>query len=71
MKVGREFIERRKVPEFFNEEYWSALIIYNRYKKFGFPYSGGWAEQPAHLIELIEALDDARAAAIEEANGNR
>ncbi len=68
MLVGNEWVERREVPKFFNEEFWSAYRIYSRFRRFGFPYSGGWEEQPAHIVELIEAMDQARDIAVREAD---
>lgn len=48
-------VERRKVPEYFNEYYYSALSLYNRYLRFGLPYApDGWADHPNYIIELIE-----------------
>lgn len=52
-------IERRRIPEVFNETYWSALIVYNRFKIMGFPFTGGWAEQPAQIVDVIEAFESA------------
>lgn len=49
-------VDRSKIPEYFDEYYFSALTIWNRYKRFGFPFDGGWAEQPAHIIEVIEVF---------------
>lgn len=31
--------------------------LWGKYKRFGFPYAGGWAEQPARLLDVIDALD--------------
>lgn len=50
-------VERKKILDYFNEYYMSALIIYNRYKRFGFPWSGGWAEQPDYIMSIIELFD--------------
>jgi hypothetical protein len=52
-------VERRLVPELFTDFFWSALGVYNRFKMFGFPFSGGWAEQPAHIVDVIEAFESA------------
>jgi hypothetical protein len=32
-------------------------MIYNRYKRFGLPFSGGWAQQPEYLINVLELFD--------------
>jgi hypothetical protein len=62
-------VERRKIPELFNETYWSALRLYNRFKfhagrnMFG---GLGWAELPAHITWIIDAFDDASKAVTKE-----
>lgn len=33
------------------------IAVWNRWKRFGPPMEGGWAEWPARLVDLIEALD--------------
>jgi len=33
------------------------LGIYNRFKRFGFPFTGGWAEQPDYIVNIIEMFD--------------
>ena len=52
-------MERRDIPTLFNDEYWGALKLWNRYKLFGLPFDGGWAEQPAAVIDVLEALESA------------
>ncbi len=34
-----------------------AIAFFVRWKMMGWPYRGGWAEQPARLIEIVELLD--------------
>ena len=34
-----------------------AIGFYWRYRTMGWPYSGGWAEQPALLSQTVELLD--------------
>jgi hypothetical protein len=47
---------RRDIPGYFTDDYYSALKVYNRYRRFGLPFLGGWAEQPEWLIELLETF---------------
>jgi hypothetical protein len=49
-------ILRRDIPGYFTEDYYNALKMYNRFKRFGLPFGGGWAEQPEWYIELVEAF---------------
>ena len=50
-------VERKDILKHFNDYYLSALAIYNRFKRFGFPFSGGWAEQPEYIVNIIEMFD--------------
>ena len=50
-------MDRADIKGYFTEEYLSALILHNRYKRFGLPFSGGWAEQPEYLMEVIEVFE--------------
>jgi hypothetical protein len=51
-------IERDKIHEYFTPENMQYIEYYMNYKIFdnNFPYAGGWAEQPCHLIDLIKTL---------------
>jgi len=51
-------VERTQIKSYFNDFYHSGMQVYNRYKRFGLPYSGGWAEQPEYLLDIIECFED-------------
>jgi hypothetical protein len=55
-------VERRRIPEYFTEEYFDALAIWKRYKRYGLPYSIGWAEHPEFIIDIIDIFEDTQAA---------
>lgn len=50
-------VVKADIPSYFNEYYYSAVMIYNRFKRFGFPWSGGWAEQPEYIVSLCEIFE--------------
>lgn len=50
-------IVRWDIPEYLTEDNYSVLRFYNNYKRYGFVFSGGWGEQPAIHIDIINALD--------------
>jgi hypothetical protein len=50
-------IDRARIPEYLNNENGAKLAFYSRYKAFGWPFAGGWAEQPAYLLDIIERLE--------------
>jgi hypothetical protein len=55
---GTEIIvERVRIPEYFNRDTDAQLNFYLRYKMFGWPFLGGWAEQPAYLVDIVERLE--------------
>ena len=54
-----EKIPFKDLPKLFTPEYFQALKFWKNYKKFGLPYSGGWAEQPYTIINLLKDFDEA------------
>lgn len=53
-------IMRSEVNAYLDDWFWSAFDVWYRWKMFGcLPFSGGWAEQPAHLITVIEVAEAA------------
>jgi hypothetical protein len=53
-------IRRSEVNEYLDDWFWSAFDVWYRWRMFnGLPFSGGWAEQPAHLVDIIETAEAA------------
>lgn len=52
-----EKVRHDKILSYFDERYQSCIDLYNRYKRFGLPFSGGWAEQPGYIIEILETFE--------------
>jgi hypothetical protein len=50
-------VRRDEIPSYFTEENVKRIEFYYRYKAFGWPYAGGWAEQPAGLVDIVELLE--------------
>ena len=47
-----------EVGELFTEDFWHLLAAWWRYHiGMGLPFSGGWAEQPAHIVSYIETYE--------------
>ena len=38
-------------------EIWKAIEIWFRWKTYGWPFEGGWAEQPARLFDIVDSLE--------------
>ena len=57
MVVGGYQVERSKIPSYFAAESMGKLELFWRYKRLGWPFAGGWAEQPAYLVDIIELLE--------------
>lgn len=55
-----ETMRRSEVNEYLDVWFWSVLDLWWRWRMFqALPFSGGWAEQPAHLIAAIEEAESA------------
>lgn len=51
---------RSELGEWLDDWFWSCLDLWWRWKTLGsLPFSGGWAEQPGHLTEIIETAEAA------------
>lgn len=60
---------RSEINAYLDDWFWSAFDVWYRWKTFGgLPFTGGWAEQPAHLLMVIE---EAEAAFKGAQNGSR
>lgn len=53
-----EIIRREDVPEIFTPEVKQMISYYYYTKRYGLPYSGGWAEQPCIVMDIINTLDN-------------
>ncbi len=51
-------VRRVDIPGMFNEAFWQAVRVWAAWKQRGWPFSGGWAEQPAHIVEIGEAIEE-------------
>ena len=50
-------IERWRIPEYLKHDIIKYIEFYLNYKFFGFPYLGGWDEQPVHALDIIKTLE--------------
>ena len=57
-RLGGQKIRRRDIAAMFDEYTRAALDIWAGFHRFGLPYSGGWAEQPAVLMDVISAIEE-------------
>ena len=55
--IGDYVIKRMDIPKYIN---WNIEKVrwWKYYNRYGFPYSGGWAEQPAIFMDVIELLEN-------------
>ncbi len=64
--IGREMlvrgcdyaIRRDLMPEYFTGENFAKINFYWQYKTLGWPYLGGWAEQPGDLVDVVLLLEN-------------
>jgi hypothetical protein len=57
MKGCEEPIWRDCIPEYLNIESKIEVQFFWQYKSLGWPYTGGWAEQPAQLVDVVFLLE--------------
>jgi len=51
-------IRRRDIPDYLTPDLYDCLDLFNCFELFGLPFAGGWAEQPAHVIDILSALKE-------------
>lgn len=56
IKGGYE-IERWRIKEYFTNRIISALNLYAKIKKYGWPLHTCWAKNPVNIVRLVMALD--------------
>ena len=56
---SEEGVYTERCPNLFVKESAVPYLVWKRYKDTGYlPYDGGWADQPAPVMDVIFALDD-------------
>jgi hypothetical protein len=50
-------IVRAEIPKYLTVKAFGAINLWKTWKVFGMPFAGGWAEQPAVYMDVIEALE--------------
>lgn len=58
MVRGGYDICRYDIPAILNDPVVYYLKLWKQYKRYGWPYAGGWAEQPAVYVDIIDAIED-------------
>jgi|6_EtaG_2_1085325.scaffolds.fasta_scaffold01437_3 hypothetical protein len=55
---GDYVIKRNTIPDYYTQEFVKAYRVWARWNKHGvLPFSGGWMEQPAHVIDVLNMFD--------------
>lgn len=49
-------IVKNEIPDYFNDDNMRYIELFTNYRYFGWPFIGGWAEQPAHVFDVIKTL---------------
>lgn len=48
------FIPRYRLEDYLTDDFWTALYIWNRTENLEcLPFSGGWAEQPGFIADIL------------------
>jgi hypothetical protein len=50
-------VDRSSIPGYFNKDNSEKIKFYFKYKLFGLPFAGGWIQQPAYLMDILERLE--------------
>lgn len=50
-------VPRRELHTYLTPDFWKEYDEWAKYKRYGFRYTGGWAEQPAVYIDLLDIYE--------------
>lgn len=50
-------IKRLEIKDYFNEYYYSAVVIYNDFKRYGLPWKVGYMEIPEYLKSIYDLFE--------------
>jgi len=58
---GRHVLTQAEIAEILRpggglEEMWECFELLRRFRLFGLPFAGGWADQPAVVVDVLETL---------------
>lgn len=48
---------RKDIPRYLSGRARAAIRVWENFKLFGLPFAGGWAEQPAVYMDVIECIE--------------
>jgi len=52
-----ETVKRTEIKDYFNEYYYSAVTIYNDFKRYGLPWNVGYMEIPEYLKTIYDIFE--------------
>ena len=53
-----ERVKRTEIKDYFTDYYYSALIIYNDFKRYGLPWNVGYMEIPEYLKTIYDLFSE-------------
>jgi hypothetical protein len=53
-------LRRGEFKHYLTGDFWRALGLWRRYRRYGLPGGRGWADEPAALLDLFDLFDDTR-----------
>jgi hypothetical protein len=51
-------VPRCEMHKYLTPEFYREMHEWNHYRRYGFRFSGGWAEQPAAYIDLMDVFEE-------------
>lgn len=55
--IAGRAVQLNRFHEYFTEEFSELLSAWMNTKRWGMPFSGGWAEQPARVLDVFAAFE--------------
>ena len=57
LENGKVLLKRNTFPDYWTSDLGRSIQLYNNFKTFGLPFDGGWARNPAWMLDAIQAVE--------------
>lgn len=54
---GGIIVKRNLIPDLLDDFFYDCVGLYIKFKRYGLPFIGGWANQPAVVIDILDMFE--------------
>ena len=57
---GRKWIRRGDIASYFDETFFTAVEVWNKFKLFGLPHGSGWLNERPSVVAAVSVVESER-----------